>query len=207
AGPGLRMGTDRADRGADPSRSRGVGGRRQRPRPGADRAERAPSGTDECARDRPRGGAGGSGPGCDLVQSPDPDREAGAARPAAGVDRSAGPGGDRRPGGGAQPRCGSAGPVARRAAAGSFRGQGRQRQGLPGAGGGPAQRSMTPSATSVAGPVSVTSPVSVQPTLRRPPGTSTVQGRPLSSPARRAAATATATTPVPQERVSPTPRS
>src|SRR5258708_40325743 len=41
----------------------------------------------------------------------------------------------------------------------------------------------------------------------RPPGTSTVYGTPGPAPSRRAAAIIAAQAPVPQERVSPTPRS
>lgn len=63
----------------------------------------------------------------------------------------------------------------------------------------------SPCATNSAGPVSVASP-RWSTTATRPPGTSTVDS-PVSVPARCSAAATAATVPVPQERVSPTPRS
>ena len=72
----------------------------------------------------------------------------------------------------------------------------------------PAAASCVPSATNTAGPIRVSTPSPSRRTRSRPPGTSTVYVTSVGRARRgRAAATMTAAAPVPQDWVSPTPRS
>src|SRR5664280_586902 len=67
--------------------------------------------------------------------------------------------------------------------------------------------SRTPLATSTAGPARCTDPFSVWRTRRSPPSTRTSYAKGPPPPHQRAAAKAAAAAPVPQDRVSPDPRS
>src|SRR5665647_2981435 len=216
ARPGLRLGAGRPHAGPAVAAGPGMGGRRQPAgaRPGAPHRSRPRAGRDpgSHARRRPPGRAVRSR----VVQSADPDRQARPARPAGHLARAADARRRRPPGGPAQPGRGlAAAMVGRRPR--HERGASRQRQGLPRAAGDGlgrlrrqthprAARSTSASRTSTAGPASSTRSPSTR-TCRVPPGTSTHHTCGAPAPAQVRTARAAAHAPVPQDCVSPTPRS